>query len=88
MVTGVTQLQEVAKIAQRRHGQSHGLAFHALRLADRVLTGLPRRVKGAWKLLSLYRKADFAFEVKMDPLPESLKRQFLTRSYFDLLRDE
>jgi glycosyltransferase involved in cell wall biosynthesis len=86
-VTVARELREEARRAQRQHGQSHGLSFHVLRFADRVLTGSPRRVKAAWKLLSLYRKTDFAFDVKMDPPLKSLKRQFLTRSYLELLRE-
>ena len=86
MVTARRQLREEVRRAQRQHGRSHGLSFHMLRFAYRVLTGPPRRMKGAWKLLSLYRKTDFAFDVKMDSPLESLKRQLLTRSCFDLLR--
>jgi glycosyltransferase involved in cell wall biosynthesis len=86
MVTGIKELQEVSMRAQSQHGQVHNFSFHLLRLADRVLTGVPRRLKGAWKLLSLYHKTDFAFCVKMGPVLDSLKRQLMTRSYLELLR--
>jgi glycosyltransferase involved in cell wall biosynthesis len=87
MVAGVERLREVAREAQRQHGQSHGLIFRFLRFADKVLTGIPRRTMGAWKLLSLYGKEDFAFDAKLDPALRSIRRQFLTRTYFDLLQE-
>jgi hypothetical protein len=85
MVAGISELREVVRRVQEQHGQRHGFSFYILRSIDRVLTGVPRRVKGAWKLLSLSRKTDFAFDVKLDPPLRSLKRQLLTRSYLDLL---
>lgn len=44
---------------------------------DKLLSGVPRRVKGLILLLSLYRKRDFAFDVRIALGPRILKYQLL-----------
>ena len=87
MVAGLPKLREISKRAQRQHGQEHDFSFHLWRVADRILTGVPRRLKGAGKLVALYRTNRMAFDARLAPLPASLKRQLLSRSYLDLLEN-
>ena len=81
LITGADRVRAEAREAQGRHGQSHNLIFYLARFADRAFTGIPRRIRGAFLLPTLYHKRDFAFDLKLEPLWRTLARQLFTWSY-------
>jgi glycosyltransferase involved in cell wall biosynthesis len=74
-----------SKQVQKQYGQTFGFRYYTIRCLDKLISGIPRRLKGLIWLLTLSIKQNYTFNIKRDRLLATLKRQLFSINIITLM---
>ena len=78
MIAQWDELIKESDKVRRKYGQTYGLEYFIGRYVDKLVSGVPRRLKGLILLLAFYGKQDYAFNAYRDSLLATIQRQLFS----------